>query len=234
MQFVLGYGKLVADIFLQTFNDTNIPIYYALGNHDVFPVDQLDPRAPSILQPLGSYWSKFLPSDALASFQSRGYYTILLRKGLRLVVLNTQYEDPINFFLYRGDVDPGKQLTWLTQVLTAAEHAQEKVFILGHIPPGIVDRGVQPESLPNFNTNFSRIVEQFQHTVVAQFYGHTHQDCFRLFQDSKYEQATSVAYITPAVTPWEIQNPSGKLMNYKINMKFVYSPMTRPHLNCWI
>lgn len=39
MSFVLEYGKLVADMFTNTFNDgkwSKVPVYYALGNHGNF------------------------------------------------------------------------------------------------------------------------------------------------------------------------------------------------------
>lgn len=50
--------------------------------------------------------------------------------GVRLVSLNTQYGDMINFWLYAGDGTGGPdQMKWLSDTLSEARRNNELVFI---------------------------------------------------------------------------------------------------------
>ena len=51
--------------------------------------------------------------------------------------------------------DPDNHLQWLVNELQAAELAEEKVWILGHIPPGDTD------CLPTWSRNYRRIINRF-------------------------------------------------------------------------
>ena len=46
---------------------------------------------------------------------------------LRIVSLNTQYCDTLNFWLYLNNTDPAGQLAWLVNELTWAEKLDVKV-----------------------------------------------------------------------------------------------------------
>ena len=69
----------------------------------------------------------------------RGYLQIALRKGLRLISLNTNFCNNMNFWLLINFEDPHKHLHWLYNQLLKAEFRKEKVFIIGHIAPGLSD-----------------------------------------------------------------------------------------------
>lgn len=86
---------------------------------------------------MSEYWSPFLDSQALQTFRTGGYYTKLAKPGLRVVALDTQFGDIINFYLLLQENQHREQFNWLIDVLTNAEKNGEKVIIIGHIPSGL-------------------------------------------------------------------------------------------------
>jgi sphingomyelin phosphodiesterase len=54
----------------------------------------------------------------------------------------------------------------------------------------------------------SQVINRYEKTVAAQFYGHTHFDEFSLFYDEEVpSRPVGVAYIGPSVTPYYDLNP---------------------------
>lgn len=77
-----------------------------------------------------------------------------------------------------------------------------QVHILSHIPPGNGD------CWTIFSREFSKIINRFESTVAAQFYGHTHKDEFKIFYDLvDRNRPTNVAFIGPSLTPFTELNP---------------------------
>jgi len=195
------------------------------GNHDLAPINMypvLDPSKNAwYLNPVGEAF-KFTFSNsqegdaALALFKKLGYYTVPISPGFRLVFINTQFQNPLNFWLVSTpDTDPGQQLAWLEDVLGKAQNAGEKVLILGHIPPGIDTSDSMETSTGDYNAGLVKIVDRFNATIVGQFYGHTHTDHFKIFKDAATNtKPTGVAYVSPAITQWENHNPGFRLVQY--------------------
>ncbi|XP_072432740.1 sphingomyelin phosphodiesterase [Chiloscyllium punctatum] len=75
-----------------------------------------------------------------------------------------------------------------------------KVHIIGHIPPGLC--------MKVWSWNYYRIVNRYEGTIAAQFFGHTHVDEFEVFYDEEtLSRAVSVAFISPSVTTYINLNP---------------------------
>jgi sphingomyelin phosphodiesterase len=111
--------------------------------------------------------------------------------------------------------DPSGQLAWLVTELEAAEAAGERVWIMGHMPLGKSDAfhdqseyfgtfRILPFLLPRL-TLVDQIIQRFDATISATFYGHTHQDEFEIAYSTPAaptsETAVMVSYIAPALTP---------------------------------
>ena len=63
-----------------------------------------------------------------------------------------------------------------------------------------------------------RVVSRFENTVVAQFYGHTHQDEFIVFYEPEASaRATNIAFISPSVATWTNLNPSYRIFTSDSN-----------------
>ena len=188
-----------------------VKVYPALGNHESSPVDSFPPPFVTdknnnkwLLNSLAEEWGHWLPESCKDTIRKGGYYTVLVNKGLRIVSLNMNYFNGDNWWLVINSVDPADQLKWLVEVLSEAEANKEKVHILGHIPPD--------EGLRWWSYNYYKIIDRFQDTVAAQFFGHTHYDEFRIFYDTKtWKQATNIAYIGPSVTTFHDLNPGFRI-----------------------
>lgn len=81
----------------------------------------------------------------------------------------------MNFWLLENSTDPSTELQWLINELQLAEIADEKVHIIGHIPPGYQD------CLKMWSHNYYEVIARFESTVTAQFFGHTHFDEIEVF-----------------------------------------------------
>ncbi len=125
----------------------DIPVFPTIGNHEAFPVNMF----PG-MDEAGKYNPSWLYSGLTTFFQhwitgeeqrhtmmNGGYYQALVRPGLRLVSINTNYCNSLNFFLLLNFDDPSNHLHWIYSVLHQAEQKGEKVLVIGHIPPGSSD-----------------------------------------------------------------------------------------------
>lgn len=198
----------VVDLITKTFPDT--PIFPSLGNHESSPVNSYPPRNYDgkhsmdwLYGPLEKNWSRWLPKGYSPSTIKRGaFYSTLLEPGFRIISLNMNYCNNHNFWLLLNLTDPLGQLEWLVDELFKAEAAEEKVHILGHIPPGI------PDCLKSWSHNYYRIIDRFESTVTGQFFGHTHYDEIEMFYSlPDLKRPTNVAYVAPSVTTFENLNP---------------------------
>lgn len=82
-----------------------------------------------------------------------------------------------------------KQLEWLRDTLISSELNDEKVHILGHIPPNTAS------CVHAWNREYNKLVRQFAHIISGQFNGHTHTDEFTLLYSTDDEPVpVSVAW----------------------------------------
>ena len=77
--------------------------------------------------------------------------------GSRVVVLNTNVCNLLNFFIYGQRSDPGGQIAWLEQTLLEIETQGGLAIILGHITPN--------ECQHQFGIRYRALMERFQHVV---------------------------------------------------------------------
>uniref|UniRef100_A0A8C8VJM0 Sphingomyelin phosphodiesterase n=1 Tax=Pelusios castaneus TaxID=367368 RepID=A0A8C8VJM0_9SAUR len=133
-----------------------LPVYPAVGNHEAVPVNGFPPpyvqgnqSSAWLYHAMADAWQEWLPPPALETLRASGFYTLQLRPGLRLVSLNMNFCSEANFWLLINATDPAGQLQWLVGVLQAAEEQEEKVHIIGHIPPRPLPEELELELLPH-------------------------------------------------------------------------------------
>ncbi|XP_019613437.1 PREDICTED: sphingomyelin phosphodiesterase-like [Branchiostoma belcheri] len=203
----------------------HIPIYPALGNHESAPVDSFPPPFITgkdsiswLYDALAQTWTHWTPIGTKTNIERGAFYSVLVRPGLRLISINTNYCNTRNWWLLLNTTDPAGQLQWLAGQLQQAEDMGEKVHIIGHIPPGTGD------CMKAWSWNYYKIIDRYESTVAAQFFGHTHRDHFELFYDMKNRtRPTNIAYIGPSVTPYQYLNPGYKV--YEIDGNYTGSSM---------
>ena len=204
------------------------PILPALGNNDEECGDyELQPGGPFLVDTLpilrrlvGSAGGPGFEHD----WQTYGDYTARV-SGIRILSANTNFLS-IHYRNACGsttDGDPGRAtLAWLEAELAAAKDAQERVWLVYHIPPGIdgyatLRQGACPGTLipmwdQTYAGAFLALMKRYADTVTASFAGHTHMDDFRLIGDA--EGRYGFALITPAVSPIFGQNPAFRTVVY--------------------
>uniref|UniRef100_T1JMX9 Uncharacterized protein n=1 Tax=Strigamia maritima TaxID=126957 RepID=T1JMX9_STRMM len=203
--------KQLADILHKHFPNTLI--FPALGNHEGHPVNSFPPPEVGgefsiswLYDELSKSWSSLIQKEFDTNTIRRGaYYSVPISKGFRIISLNMNYCNTKNWWLLSNFVDPAQELKWLIDELEKAELINEKVYILGHIPPGSHD------CTKAWSRNFHTIVTRFENTIAAQFYGHTHFDEVMLFYNEENERPTNIAYIGASTTPYTNLNPAYKI-----------------------
>jgi hypothetical protein len=108
--------------------DSSIEVFPVLGNHDTWPVNVQDFSAPHLNYPINhltSFWgdSHWLSEEEAQKFSEFGYYSKPLSfnsKG-RVLGLNMQACNNLNWWLFDDRSDPGHQIAWLEQELLDLE-----------------------------------------------------------------------------------------------------------------
>ncbi len=204
----------------QTFPEA--PILPALGNDNSYCGNyQLQPQGPFLADTLPIIRGMVGALVSLGFEQNwKGYgnYSVTVR-GLRMIFPNTVFfsANYRNTCGSMGDADPGSAtLAWLRAELSAAEQAQQRVWLAYHIPPGVdgfatLRRGSCPDTIvpmwkQTYAEPFYELIRRYSDTVVASFAGHIHMDDFRLLGDN--DGYYGFVLITPALSPIYGQNPA--------------------------
>ncbi|XP_063376920.1 acid sphingomyelinase-like phosphodiesterase 3a [Cydia fagiglandana] len=212
-EYKLEAVRNVTDILSRTFSSQFV--FPALGHND-----------PPPSRKLVDMWMQWLPTEALQTFETGGYYTIeQSHSKLRIVVLNSvlwaggaaRTDGP-----HRGRA----QWEWLEQVLSKARRKSEMVYIVAHAGPGVEERhgagsasaAGGGELTPQANARLIHLIRAFSDVIVGQFYGHRHTDTFRLVYSEG--RPVSWAFLAPSVTPrgaGSISNPGLRLYKFDSN-----------------
>jgi hypothetical protein len=127
-------------------------------------------------------------------------------------------------------------LKWLQSNLAAARQANQRVWLMFHIPPGIDGYATthkfagQPETgassagtscadsivpmwVPTWTEQFDRLLDSYHDVVLAGFAGHTHMDDFRLINSAGVNRA--FVLIDPAISPIFDQNPAFRIVSFR-------------------
>lgn len=199
----------------------NLTVYPTVGNHDYWPQDQLPTSTNAIYRAAAKLWRPWLQADALMTLSQGGFYSQLVKPGLRVVSLNT--------ILYYGPnkavgnhSDPAGQFDWLEVTLKKAAVNLEKVFIIAHVPVGFLPdvRNVTAMT-ERHNERLLGIFRRYSHVIAGQFYGHTHRDSIMVLLNQQGDPVGSL-FVSPAVTPIKSvkepysNNPSFRVYSYDL------------------
>ncbi|XP_069028457.1 cyclic GMP-AMP phosphodiesterase SMPDL3A [Embiotoca jacksoni] len=178
----------------------NLTVYPALGNHDYWPQDQMPTSTNAIYKAAAQLWEPWLQADALLTLSQGGFYSQLVKPGLRLVSLNT--------ILYYGPdkvtsnvTDPAGQYEWLEATLEKSARSREKVLVIAHVPVGYLPFARNTTAIrETHNERLVAIFRRHSDVVAGHFYGHTHRDSVMVLLDQQGKPVNSL-FVSPAVTP---------------------------------
>lgn len=186
----------------QTVSDQlpGVQVFPAVGNHDYWPQDQMPTEPNDIYKAAARLWKHWLQPEALLSLSQGGFYSQLVRPGLRIVSLNTiLYYGPDKVTVNMSD--PAGQFQWLQDTLQRANLNQEQVFIIAHVPVGYLPFTRNITAMREVhNERLVGIFRKYSHVIAGQFYGHTHRDSVMVLLDPNGKAVNSV-FVAPAVTP---------------------------------
>ena len=174
-----------------------VPIINVIGNHDTFPIDQTIPLYENfIYKSLDSIWK-----TNSTTFTSGGFY-LYERNYICMFVVNSLYFDSNNF-RYRifNNTDFNQQFHWLDKTMQLCTEKNKKIWILNHEPP----------SSGFYKQEYFNILNKFKHSIIHQFFGHTHRDHFLVF----YNQNNPIGsgFIAPSFLP-DNHDPNFRLYSY--------------------
>jgi sphingomyelin phosphodiesterase acid-like 3 len=238
IEFVIG--SLRADF-------PGVPVYAALGNNDSDCGDyQLDAGSPFLADMARTLTADLAPLErrkAWETFAAGGYYSLSLptpvRKTHLLVLdnifLSRQYHTCSN----QADPDAGaSQIAWLKLELERARREEQKIWVMGHIPPGIdpystltkgknLCAGAAPQEFLSSEA-LAETLAGFGDVIQLALFAHTHMDELRLLpavrggEDDEPVAVKMVPSISPvdgnlpSFTVAQIDSLSGVLTDYRV------------------
>jgi sphingomyelin phosphodiesterase acid-like 3 len=206
-----------------------IPIYVALGNNDTPCGDYRVDAGSKFLLRFGRIIAEGLPpsqrQQALKRFATGGYYSLTMAAPMRdtqLIVVNDIFQSP-NYRTCAGGADPAAttaEMAWLQEQLAQAERLGQRVWIMGHIPPGIdpystvaqlknVCAGEAPVTFLSSDKLADVLVEHAR-VIRLGIFAHTHMDEVRLLEPpgSKKGPNHVAIKIVPSISPVDGNTPS--------------------------
>lgn len=192
--------SLVREVF------PSIQVYPALGNHGCFPVNVYEFGNENYLNNLlADLWEPWIGAEGAATVRETGSYSLLHPgSNLRIIHVNTQACNNMNFRFFANVTDPGNLIVWLHGELSAAEKNGEVVYILGHI--------YGSSCLTTWAYHYATLIDRYEHIIRGQFYGHTHGDEIQLNRGVFSGEPTGVMFMPGAITTYTNVNPQFRLV----------------------
>ena len=122
--------------------------------------------------------------------------------------MNTDFwyiQNPNNF-VNSTDPDNSGLFSFLVSELQAAEDANQRVWLLGHVAPGWT--GTQ--ALPSHSDLFYQVMDRYSPHVIANiFFGHSHSDQMSIYYNQNGTAQTAANALVPAWVAPKHHNPRG-------------------------
>ena len=189
-----------------------MPVFVTPGNHEFFPVnvETFDVSDQPILELLAEHWVDWINEEDLEQFKKYGYYSLPLKtiseelSHVRIITLNTQASNNLNWGLLTTLNDPGKQLEWLEKELKEIEQNNEVAYIIGHIHPA--------RTLHDWSIRYKALTERFQHVIRFQGFGHDHSENMYITRGVYDFKPFGAYHLVGSVTTFTGKNPSFRIM----------------------
>jgi sphingomyelin phosphodiesterase acid-like 3 len=189
----------------------NAPVYVALGNNDSDCDDYLIDAGSDFLKDTGVEIAKNFPAAerkaAEQTFQDEGYYSVSLpapMQNARLLVLDDLFMSKgYKTCAYKPDPQAAApQIAWFGKQLADARAQNQKIWVMGHIPPGVdlystAKRGINVcnGGVPVMflsSEEMTDVLAPYGDVVQLAIFAHTHMDEMRLLQDDSQIPASQI------------------------------------------
>ena len=195
------------------FNTTRMKIFPIDGNHEAYPVNNYDffsDREDPLKEAFGSAWEAWIGRKAAEEVKKFMYYSTYVEQyNLKIIALETNACQDINFFLLKDPTDPGGMLAWLKGELLDAESKGQFVYVIGHIPTdGCMDQWAR---------RYEALADRFNYTIRGQFFGHSHRDLFRVLYSQDRKTPVGTQFVVGALTTFTHLNPSFRIFEIDVD-----------------
>ena len=225
--FVVKTVEYVTGELRRTF--PGVPIYAALGNNDSGCGDYRLDGGSDFLAAVAKSVLEGLPKSAdqkkvLADFTAGGNYSVMMAKPMRntrLVVLDDIFLSPRHATCggRQDTAEAAAQIAWLQKELAEARRHKQRVWVMGHIPPGVdiystfaKMRNICVSDKPEMflaSDQLGDILVEDADVVRLGIFGHTHMDELRLLEPEGSTKGGGVAIkMVPSISPVNGNNPS--------------------------
>lgn len=209
-----------------------VPVYVALGNNDTACGDyRLDTGSDFLLR-TGRIVAEGLPKSqqqqVLKVFAKGGYYSLTMGAPMRntqLIVVNDLFLSP-KYSTCAGRPDSAAtsaEMAWLKEQLARARRLGQRVWVMGHIPPGVdpystvakfkdVCGNEAPEMFLSSDILADLLIE-YGDVIRLGIFAHSHMDEMRLLEPQSSGPRASSSHgvaikIIPSISPVDGNNPS--------------------------
>jgi sphingomyelin phosphodiesterase acid-like 3 len=203
-------------------------VYVALGNNDSGCDDYRLDANSSFLKEVGAEVTKKFPASerltAQQTFAAGGYYSIALPapiQNARLLVLDDLFMSK-NYKTCANQPDPkaaAPQMAWLAKQLADARTNKQKVWVMGHIPPGVdlyssakrlsgICNGTQKPAMFLSSEEMADVIAGYGDVVELAIFAHTHMNELRLLKDSTSSQPPVPVKMVSSISPIHGNHPS--------------------------
>ncbi len=209
----------------------NAQILPVLGDWDSDMGVVSTPASTAFLQSFATAWYSAVNKngsspDFISSFSAGGYYQarIPISRNIRLLGLYTVpwAQECTTGCSAIGDAE----LVWLGGQLADAQQKGEKVWLLGHIPPGIdanttadnmskgqtCEEAVTPFWSETYSSQLYPLFAQYKGTIGFGVFAHEHYDDFRIVNDDSGDFIFGIK-LPPSITPLH-NNPAFIAFDY--------------------
>jgi sphingomyelin phosphodiesterase acid-like 3 len=209
-----------------------MPIYVAMGNNDTGCDDYRLDAGSDFLADTGRIVAEGLSSSqreqVVKEFGEGGYYSVTMAEPMRdtrLIVVNDLFLSP-KYSTCAGKPDSAaaaKEMLWLEQQLRQARRLGQRVWIMGHIPPGIdpystvarfrnVCGGQAPVEFLSSDKMAGLLIE-YADVIRLGIFAHTHMDEMRLLRYEGSEPQAAGEHrvaikMVPSISPVDGNTPS--------------------------
>jgi sphingomyelin phosphodiesterase acid-like 3 len=210
--------------------EPEVPVYASLGNNDSGCGDYRMDAGNDFLRAAAKSMLRGLPASeekdqALESFSAGGYYSVTMprpMRGTRLIVLNDLFMSR-NYATCAGRADSSAaqaEMIWLGSQLNEARARKQKVWVMGHIPPGVdfyaalqkLRQVCDGAATPMFLSSGKLADALIENADVVRLgiFAHTHMDELRLLEpDGEASPGKMVAVkMVPSITPVRGNRPA--------------------------
>ena len=228
--FVLKTLSLVMGELRASF--PGMPVYVALGNNDTACGDYRFDTGSDFLVRTGKIIAEGLPTSqqqqTIKEFAEGGYYSLAMRapmRNTRLIVVNDLFLSP-KYSTCAGRPDSAatnEELKWMQEQLADARRLGQRVWVMGHIPPGVDPystvakfKDVCGNEAPVMFLSSDKLADlmiEYGDVIRLGIFAHSHMDEMRLLEPrgsaprTPFEQGVAIKLV-PSISPVDGNNPA--------------------------